>query len=151
MLAVPGTGQPRVVDDPGTWANVLETVPLFAGLGRRHVGKIARAGRIARFHHGTEIVRAGEAGETFYVVLDGDVTVKRPRGRGATVGLGGFFGELSLLDGGPRSATVVAHGDVVCFVLRRTAFAKVLRAEPAIAIAIMTELAGRLRRTEATP
>jgi CRP/FNR family transcriptional regulator, cyclic AMP receptor protein len=137
--------------DAGSWTNVLQTVPLFAGLNRRHVGKIAKAGRIARFHHGTEIVRAGEAGDAFYVVLDGDVTVKKPRGRGATVGVGGFFGDLSLLDGGPRSATVVARGDVVCFVLRRTAFAKVLRAEPAIAVAIMTELAGRLRRTETTP
>jgi CRP-like cAMP-binding protein len=150
MLAVPAPGQRRAADDPGSWTNVLRAVPLFAGLSRRHVGKIARAGRIARFHHGTEIVRAGEAGDTFYVVLDGDVAVKKPRARGASVGVGGFFGELSLLDGGPRSATVVAHGDVVCFVLRRAAFAKVLRAEPAIGIGLLTELATRLRQTDRT-
>lgn len=130
------------------WANVLSAVPLFAGLSRRHVGKIAGAGRIVRFHDGTAIVRTGERGDTLYVVLDGEVTVRKPRARALSVATGGFFGELSLLDGGPRSATVVARGPVVCFAIGRAAFAKLLRAEPAIAIAILTELAARLRRTE---
>jgi CRP-like cAMP-binding protein len=126
---------------------VLQTVPLFAGLSRRHVGKIAKAGRIVRFHHGTEIVRAGEAGDVLFVVLDGEASVRKPRARALTVDTGSFFGELSLLDGGPRSATVVAQGEVVCFALRRAAFTKLLRAEPAMAIAILTELASRLRAT----
>jgi CRP-like cAMP-binding protein len=151
ILAIPAPTQRGVADDPGSWANVLQTVPLFAGLSRRHVGKIAKAGRIVRFHHGAEIVRAGERGDVLYVVLDGEASVRKPRGRALTVAMGGFFGELSLLDGGPRSATVVARGAVVCFALRRAVFAKLLRAEPAIAIAIMTELAGRVRQTEATP
>jgi CRP/FNR family transcriptional regulator, cyclic AMP receptor protein len=145
ILAIPAPGQRGAADDPGSWANVLQTVPLFAGLSRRHVGKIARAGRIVRFHHGTEIVRAGEPGDVLYVVLDGEVTVRKPRARALTVDTGSFFGELSLVDGGPRSATVVAQGEVVCFALRRTAFTKLLRAEPAISIAILTELAARLR------
>jgi len=99
------------------WTNVLTAVPLFAVLSRRHVAKIARAGRSVRFYDGTEIVHAGECGDTLYVVLDG----------------------------GPRSATVVARGSVACFAIGRAAFAKVLRAEPAIAMAILTELAARLR------
>ena len=151
ILAIPAPAQRGVADDPGSWANVLQTVPLFAGLSRRHVGKIAKAGRIVQFHDDTAIVHAGEPGDTLYVVLDGDVTVRKPRARALTVATGGFFGELSLLDGGPRSATVVARGAVVCFALRRAVFAKLVRAEPAIAVAIMTELAGRLRRSEATP
>jgi CRP-like cAMP-binding protein len=147
ILAIPAPGARGVADDPGAWANVLQTVPLFAGLSRRHVGKIAKAGRIVRFHHGTEIVRAGEAGDVLFVVLDGEASVRKPRARALTVDTGSFFGELSLLDGGPRSATVVAQGEVVCFALRRAAFTKLLRAEPAMAIAILTELASRLRAT----
>ena len=147
IIAIPAPGQRGVADDPGSWTNVLQTVPLFAGLSRRHVGKIAKAGRIVRFHHGTEIVRAGEAGDVLYVVLDGEASVRKPRARMLTVDTGSFFGELSLLDGGPRTATVVAQGDVVCFALRRAAFAKVLRTEPAIGIAILAELASRLRAT----
>jgi CRP-like cAMP-binding protein len=150
ILAIPAPGRGSAADDPRSWTNVLQTVPLFAGLSRRHVGKIARAGRIVRFHDGTAIVRAGEAGDVLFVVLDGEVTVRKPRARALTVAVGGFFGELSLLDGGPRSATVVADGDVVCFALRRAAFTKLLRAEPAMAIAILTELAARLRGTDAT-
>lgn len=151
ILAIPAPGQRGATAGPASWAAALATVPLFAGLSRRQVAKIAKAGRIVRFHDDTAVVRAGEAGDTLYVVLDGEVTVRKPRSRGLTVSTGGFFGELSLLDGGPRSATVVARGAVVCFALRRAVFAKLLRAEPAIAIAIMTELAGRLRQTEATP
>ena len=151
ILAIPGPGRRGAADGPQAWASALAAVPLFAGLSRRHVAKIAKAGRIVSFYDDTAIVRAGEPGDTLYVVLDGEVTVRKQRGRALTVATGGFFGELSLLDGGPRSATVVARGAVVCFALRRAVFSKLLRAEPAIAIAIVTELAGRLRRIEATP
>lgn len=151
ILAIPAPGERGAAADPASWANALSTVPLFAGLSRRHVGKIAKVGRIVRFHGDTAIVRAGEPGDTLYVVLDGEVSVRKPRARAVTVATGGFFGELSLLDGGLRSATVLARGDVVCFALRRAAFAKVLRAEPAIAIALLTELAARLRDTDAVP
>jgi CRP/FNR family transcriptional regulator, cyclic AMP receptor protein len=135
--------------DARLWSNVLATVPLFAGLSRRHLNKVDSAGRIARFHHQTAIVRAGEPGDTFYVVLDGEVSVRRPAGPELTRGIGSFFGEISLLDGGPRSATVVARGPVVCLALSQARFAKVLRAEPAIAIAMLKELAERLRTAQA--
>jgi CRP/FNR family transcriptional regulator, cyclic AMP receptor protein len=148
ILAIPAPGQRGADAEPRSWANALPSVPLFAGLSRRQVAKIAKAGRIVRFHDDTAIVRAGEPGDTLYVVLDGEVSVQRPRGRAVTVATGGFFGELSLLDGGPRSATVAARGAVVCFTIRRAVFAKLLRAEPAIAIAILSELAARLRRAD---
>jgi CRP-like cAMP-binding protein len=124
---------------------VLETVPLFSGLNRRHLKKVAEAGRIARFHNRTAIVRAGEAGDALYVVLDGDVLVRRRGAAELKVGTGSFFGETALLDGGARSATVVADGPVVCLVINRSRFVKVLRAEPSIAIAMLGELATRLR------
>src|SRR5439155_988294 len=59
------------------WANVLAGVPLFAELNRRHLNKVAALGRISRFYDGTAIMRAGDAGDALYVVLDGEVSVKR--------------------------------------------------------------------------
>jgi CRP/FNR family transcriptional regulator, cyclic AMP receptor protein len=139
-----------VAADPRTWSNVLETVPLFSALSRRHLKKVAATGRIARFHDRTAIVRSGEPGDTLYVVLDGDVLVSKRGARELRLGMGSFFGELALLDGGARSATVLADGPVVCLAIKRQRFAKVLRAEPSIAIAMLGELASRLRAGDAS-
>jgi CRP-like cAMP-binding protein len=68
----------------------------------------------------------------------------------ARLGPGEFFGEIALLDGGPRSATVVAEGDVRAIRLMRGAFHKLLRSEPGIALAIMQGLAARVRRGQLT-
>jgi CRP-like cAMP-binding protein len=149
-VAVRTPTEREVAADPRTWSNVLETVPLFSALGRRHLKKVAAAGRIARFHDQSAIVRAGEAGETMYVVLDGDVVVRRPVGSELKLGMGSFFGEMALLDGGARSATVIAAGPVVCLAISRQRFTKVLRDEPPIAIAMLRELASRLRTAQAT-
>lgn len=59
ILAIPAPGQRGADAEPRSWANALTTVPLFAGLSRRQVAKIAKAGRIVRFHDDTAIVRAG--------------------------------------------------------------------------------------------
>jgi CRP-like cAMP-binding protein len=144
ILARPAPGERGAARD-GAWTSVLATVPLFSGLSRRHLGKLAKAGRIVHFDDQTAIVRAGEPGDTLYVLIDGEVSVQKQRARAARVGVGGFFGEMLLLDGGPRSATVLARGPVACFALGRREFTKLLRAEPAMAIAMLQELAGRLR------
>jgi CRP-like cAMP-binding protein len=125
-------------------------VPIFAGLNRRHLNKVARTGTIKRFHDGTPIVRAGEPGDALYVVLDGEVSVRRRGLPTLSLGTGSFFGEIALLDGGGRSATVVANGSVGCLTITRPRFLKLLRAEPAIAIAILAEVASRLRAVQAT-
>jgi CRP-like cAMP-binding protein len=133
------------------WADVLGEVPLFAGLSRRHRNKVAALGRVKRFHEGTSIVRAGEPGETFFVLLDGEVSVRRRGLPELTLGIGSFFGELSLLGGGARSATVVAEGpDVVCLMITQSRFLKLLHAEPAIAVELLKELATRLGTVLAT-
>jgi hypothetical protein len=92
------------------WSDVLAEVPLFAGLSRRHRNKVAALARIRRFHEGTPIVRAGEAGGTFFVLLDGKVSVRRRGLPDLSLGIGTFFGELSLLDGGTRSCGVHKSG-----------------------------------------
>jgi CRP-like cAMP-binding protein len=136
--------------DARGWANVLAEVPLFASLSRRHLNKVAGLGKIRRFHDGTLIVRAGEPGETLYVLLDGEVSVRRPGLSTRTLGMGNFFGEIALLDSGARSATVVATGPVVCLTIRQAPFLKLLHSEPAIAVALLREVAVRLRTAHVT-
>ena len=133
-----------------SWANVLADVPLFSGLSRRHLRQVAGTGRIERFENATLIVRAGALGDTFYVVVDGEVTVRRRGLPGLSLGPGSFFGELAILDGGARSATVAAKGPVTCLAITRARFLKLLRSEPTIAVAILEELARRLRTAQAT-
>jgi CRP-like cAMP-binding protein len=135
--------------DARGWANVLAGVPLFADLNRRHLNKVAAIGRIRRFHAGSAIVRAGDAGDALYVVLDGEVSVRRPGLAELSLGMGSFFGEMAVLDSAARSATVVANGPVVCLAIGQTRFLKLLQAEPAIAIALLKEMATRLRQVQA--
>jgi CRP-like cAMP-binding protein len=136
--------------DARGWANVLGDVPLFAGLGGRHLRKVASTGRIARFHDATAVVTAGESGDTLYVVLDGEVEVRRRGLTGIRLGIGSVFGEMAVLDDSPRSATVVAKGPVTCLAISRPRFLKLLRGEPAIAIELLRMLAARLRAVQAT-
>jgi CRP/FNR family transcriptional regulator, cyclic AMP receptor protein len=150
-LSTAGTAKQSTIDtDARTWSNVLAEVPLFANLSGRHLNKVARAGRIRRIESGTTIVRAGESGDSLYVILDGEVSIRRRGLRSLSVGTGSFFGELALLDGGPRTATVVAGEPVVVFTLTQSRFLKLLNDESAIAVAVLKELARRLRAVQAT-
>ena len=98
LQPAPRKGADRA-SDPAIWTNVLADIPLFSGLSRRHVRKVAGIGRIARFHNATAIIRAGEPGDSFYVVIDGEVSVRRRGLPALTLGTGSFFGEMALLDG----------------------------------------------------
>jgi CRP/FNR family transcriptional regulator, cyclic AMP receptor protein len=139
-------------DNARVWADVLEEIPLFAGVPARHVRKVASLGGIARFDAKAPIVTAGEAGEAFYVILSGRATIRRGRGRATTkIGPGAYFGEMALLDGAPRSATVVAETETVCLIVARKPFTKILETEPRVALALLRALAGRVRELEASP
>jgi CRP-like cAMP-binding protein len=130
------------------WAAVLQQVPLFQSLSRRHLRRVAGCARTRRFERGSAIVRAGQPGSAFYVVLEGEASVATRRGRGVRLRAGDSFGEMALLDGAPRSADVVAVGDVVAMEIGRTAFARLLKQEPQIALALLRTLAQRVRRLE---
>lgn len=133
------------------WAEVLAEVPLFAGMSVRQVRRIARLCSAARFDAHAPIVEAGDAGEAFYVVLTGQAEVRRRRKRPvAELGPGAYFGEMALIDGAPRSATVVATRETVCLVVPRRPFAKLLKEEPAISFALLRTLAARVRELEAS-
>jgi CRP/FNR family transcriptional regulator, cyclic AMP receptor protein len=136
---------PESFQDPKGWTNVLATVPIFAGLGSRHLRRVAGVARIQRFHANTVSMRVGENGDDMHVVLDGSLSVRRSGLPDLTLPAGSFVGELALLDNGPRTATVLADGDVLTLTITRARFRKLLQTEPAIAIGIAEELARRLR------
>jgi CRP-like cAMP-binding protein len=134
------------------WADVLGAVPLFAEVSARQVRKIAKLGSVARFNTNDPIVSAGNRGDAFYVILNGRAKVLRGGGRTmAQLGPGSYFGEMSLIDGAPRSATIVAETETTCLMLTRTRFAKIVRNEPAVAVALLRTLAARVRKLEASP
>jgi CRP-like cAMP-binding protein len=96
------------------------------------------------------IARQGEVGTGFFLVASGAARVVRDGTTIARIGPGDFFGELSVLDGRPRVAQVVADGPTVCLALASWDFEAVIRDEPAVALAVLRVLAGRLRElTEA--
>src|SRR5690242_16307430 len=95
------------------WLGTLAEVPLFDGLSKRQLRRIAKLARTRRFAPGSTMVRAGDPGRSFYVVLDGKAKVNRAGGRSRRLGAGDYFGEMALLDDAPRSADVVAEGEVL--------------------------------------
>jgi CRP/FNR family transcriptional regulator, cyclic AMP receptor protein len=132
----------------GDWVAVLEEVPLFRNLSRRHLKHVAALARKRRYGPGSSIVRAGDPGSAFYVLLDGAVRVVPPAGRPRRLKAGEFFGEMALLDESPRSASVVADGEVLTMTISRSAFSKLLKQEPAVAHELLRTLAARLRAAE---
>ena len=134
------------------WADMLAEVPLFAGVPKRLLRKLARAGTVERFDPNEPIVTAGRRGEAFYIVLSGRASVRRGRGRRTVeIGPGGYFGEMALIDSGPRSATVVAKSEIMCLLLGREQFGKALESEPSIAFALLRTLAARIRELQESP
>ena len=128
--------------------NALAAVPLFEGLSKRQLKKLATTAEIVDYMAGHSIVKEGEDGESFFVVLSGQakVTVK-----GRTVNHilpGDHFGEISLLDGGPRTASVLSETPVSMLMLTRSQFQRTVQDDPALAVALMESLARMIRRVD---
>ena len=129
----------------------LRGVPLFAGLTPQQLRRVAEVGRVKLFAAGAAIVRLGEPGDTFYVILDGHALVVRETGRPLKLHAGDFFGELALIENAPRSADVIATDNVTALTIGHTAFAKLLRSEAAFTHAILRAVVGRLRNDQRAP
>src|SRR3954468_3678997 len=86
------------------WLAALAEVPLFDGLSKRHLRRIAKLAHIRRFAPGSVMVRTGDIGRSFYVLLDGSAKVTRTGRRSLRLKAGAFFGEMALIDDSPRSA-----------------------------------------------
>jgi CRP-like cAMP-binding protein len=129
------------------WANVLASLPLFEGFSKRKLRKLARRAQFAVYARGEEIVSTGGPGDAFFVVLSGSA---RARGKPAarTLRTGDSFGEMALLDGGPRSATVVATSEVQVMRIPREAFLDLAKDEPALTASLLAQLGARVRELE---
>lgn len=129
----------------------LKGVPLFAGLTPQQLRRVAEVGVVRRFLAGAAMVKLGEPGNAFYVILDGRALVVRENGRPLKLGPGDFFGELSLIENAPRSADVIATDDVTALVIGAGAFKKLLRSEAAFTYAILETVVERLRNDQRAP
>jgi len=129
---------------------LLEKVPLFSSLSRRQLQDVARLADEIDVPPGKRLATAGESGHELLVIIEGSAVVKAPRGRVVRLGPGEFFGEMSLLDGGPRSATVDAGTAMRLLVIGRREFWSLLRVAPSLALKIMSTLSRRVRDVEAS-
>ena len=123
----------------------LAQVPLFAGLSGKALRRLAKGTLEYRYDPGQAFIQQGEEGETLFVILEGRAKIVRNNRTVARVGPGGFVGEVAVLRGRPRSASVVAEDDVSCIVLHRVTLKKLLADQPKAAWAMLGELAGRMK------
>lgn len=126
---------------------LLEKIPLFKELSRKQVEQIARLADEVDVSAGKRLATAGDTGHELFVIIEGQAAVSRRRGR-KRLGPGDFFGEMSLLDGGPRSATVEADSEMRLLVVGRREFWTLLSAAPPLALKIMSTLSRRVRDAE---
>jgi len=129
-------------------AELLARVPLFAGLSKRHLRGLAAIAREQRFDEGEAIAREGKPGDDFYVIVSGQAKVLRGKRALGRLTPGDFFGEIALLDEGPRSASVVAETPITVLTINRRPFQTALQREPSVVLKMLEELAGRLRSQE---
>ena len=128
----------------------LKSVSLFGNLSDRQFGILSKAGTIKKFEKGFLIVHQHGHGDTFYIVVSGRVKVTLLNEDGKEIVLsvlkeGDFFGELSLLDNEPRSASVITMEDVTLFLLTRTQFYQLIAARPDILRKLLKVICSRLR------
>jgi CRP-like cAMP-binding protein len=123
----------------------LRRVPLFAGLDRKQLDLLAKLAKEQRYEPGATIVRSGASGHGLYIIKDGSVSVVRDGQKVASMGPGQFFGEISVLDGGPRTADVKADTDTVCLTLISWEIKPLLMDNAGISYKMLLEMVKRLR------
>jgi CRP-like cAMP-binding protein len=123
----------------------LRNIPLFSACSNKDLEKIAKAGDEVVMPTGSLIVDQGQTGREAFVIISGTAVVKRNGKKVANLGPGSVVGELSLLDHGPRTATVVAESEVTLFVISQRHFLGVIDDVPALAHKLLASLAGRIR------
>jgi len=133
--------------------NLLKGVPLFGGLSETELGSLADVTQVRRFPKDCMVIWAEDEGDSFFVIHTGrvKVSVNAPDGRElilSSLGAGDFFGDMSLLDGHPRSANVTTLVESEVLVIRRPDFLESVERHPSIGIQLMVALATRLRKAD---
>jgi CRP-like cAMP-binding protein len=128
-------------------AELLSGVGLFSKCTAHQRRTIARHAQIADLNAGVDLIKQGEPGDALFVILEGEAIVHEQGVELGRVGEGAYFGEMAILDGAPRSATVVAATDVKVAVIGIRMFRTMLREFPDLAEQLLIALAGELRTT----
>jgi len=124
---------------------MLKAVPLFAGCDDKQLAFIATQVDEVDFVAGRDLCREGSSGGEFFVIVSGTAEVRRQGRHIGELAQGDFFGEIALLDGGSRTATVTAVSAMKCLVLSRAQFHNVIRQNALIAVSVLEVLGERLR------
>ena len=126
----------------------LKRVPIFAGVRDKELARLVKAMRDSRFNEGEVITTEGRSGVGFFLIEDGNATVSLRGEIVRTLGPGDHFGEIALIDEGPRSATVTASTDLRCRGLAAWEFKSFVQEHPEVAWPLLETLASRLRDAE---
>ena len=127
---------------------LLRGVQLFEGCSTAELGKIASLTTEYDAKAGQVLTERGDPGLEFFIIVAGKATATRQGVHLATLGPGSFFGELALLDGGTRTATVVAETDMRLLVLSRREFNGLTQVAPTVSSKMLVELGARLRSAD---
>ena len=127
-----------------TKIEMLRRVPLFSQCSRRELDEIAGAADELQLADGRELTREGARGREFFVLIDGEAEVRRKNRKIDTLGGGDFVGEMALVTGRPRNATVTTKGTVRALVITDRAFKRLLENSPTIQVKVLKALAERV-------
>ena len=137
---------------PGAWeqdpVSALQRVRFFADMDRRQTEQIARLLKQRHFAEGETVIREGSGAAAFFIIDSGEAAVSSQCQQLNTLGAGDHFGDIALIDGGPRSATVVATTELVCCGLTFWEFRPLVEHNGTIAWKLLQALAKRLRAAE---
>jgi len=133
----------------GRKVELLEGISLFSACTKRELGQVASLMVPAELPAGTVLTRQGAAGGLAFVIASGQAEVTRSGKRLAVLGPGDVVGELSLIDGEPRSATVTALTDLEVLEIDGRDLDKLLRKVPSVMRKLLESMAGRLREVDA--
>ncbi len=128
---------------------LIRGLPLFELCSKRDLRRIAALADERMLDAGTELIREGEPGTEFYVVVDGEIDVRRGSRRVARLGAGSFVGEIALLSRSPRTATVVATTPLRVLAIEGKSFVELLDALPELWLKVARALAERVDADEA--
>jgi CRP/FNR family cyclic AMP-dependent transcriptional regulator len=137
-----------MAEDIARREKALASVPLFADIPKRHLRSIAKLTALPSFEPASTIVKEGSTGSLFFAILEGSAKVLQGGKAIGRLQPGDYFGEISLLDPGPRTATVVAEERTTCLNLAGADFRDILAREPKLALNILRVLARRVRHSQ---
>ena len=129
----------------GASIDMLKKVPLFAGLDNKELQEIARSMRERKFKAGDTVTQEGAGGVGFFIVEEGQADVSIGGESKGTVGPGDYFGEIALINESPRTATLTARTDMLCYGMTPWDFRPLVETNSTIAWKLLTAMAEKMR------